>query len=154
MLSDYQKSASEPEIKMSEPSPEPVEPQEGISGRGKGCLIGGIIFLILIGLTVGMGVHLVYTKSGEWISEFFEKTKPEIMKLLSPEVQDSERASFETTYDAMVKEIKEQGISSWIKKHEKSIRTLQIIMADQKISPEEIQLWTQEWNSEQHNSQK
>lgn len=129
-------------------TPEPIEPGGAGSAIWRGCLLTAGIFFILAVLVLGFGGYYFYNRSGELIAMLFDKGKPQLMSYLTEENTKEDRENFEATYDAMVRKLKEDGIIQFVTEHEKSYKTLQTIIADQKVSPEEVYLWVEEWNRE------
>jgi len=139
----------------SEIAPPPIQPGAKQSSDWlKGCLVAAGVAAILCIVVLALAGWFFYNKAGPLMAEILDKAKPEYMSMLTPDHTPEQKAELEKTYDQLSREIREKGMINGFMLHEKSLRILQTITADQKIDVEESRLWLEEWKREEQSVQK
>ena len=131
---------------MSQPS---VSPKPSSSGWLKGCLIAAAIIFVIVVVIGSIGGYVAYRKAGSLAALGLEQGKPDMMSKITQDVTPEQRAEFEKTYDQMLAELRAKGFVNAMTVHSKSMRFMQGISADGKITPDEVKLWVDEFNKEE-----
>ncbi len=128
-------------------TPSPIQPARKSSRFLIGCLIGSGLVVALI-LAAVVFAWMLFGKTVNLGSSLVAFIKTEYTGDLTPDHTPEQRAEFDRTYDAMVRDMKQNGWWTYLDQHEASDDLLDEVDADGKITVEESRRWIDQWNRE------